>query len=72
MGEVAPQVQSAIESAHGGGQALDSQVQQKMESAFGADFSAVPVHTDGEAHALNEAVNAAAFTTGQDIFFRQG
>ncbi|SRR5216684_3058924 len=71
-GEVAPQVQSAIESARGGGQALDSQVQRKMESAFGVDFSAVRVHTDGEAHALNEAVNAAAFTTGQDIFFRQG
>jgi Domain of unknown function (DUF4157) len=71
-GELAPQLQSAIESRRRGGQALDSQVQHKMESAFGADFSSVRVHTDGEAHALNKAVNAAAFTTGQDIFFRQG
>jgi len=43
-----------------------------MESAFGTDFSGVRVHTDAEADALNQAVNAVAFTTGQDVFFRQG
>jgi hypothetical protein len=43
-----------------------------MESAFGSDFSGVRVHTGSEAHALNRAVNAVAFTTGQDIFFRDG
>jgi hypothetical protein len=43
-----------------------------MERAFGADFSSVKVHTDAEADTLNQELNARAFTTGQDIFFRQG
>jgi hypothetical protein len=41
-----------------------------MESFFGVDFGGVRIHTDIEAHALNRALNARAFTTGQDIFFR--
>jgi hypothetical protein len=43
-----------------------------MESAFGSDFGGVRVHTDGEAGVLNRAINAVAFTTGQDIFFSPG
>jgi hypothetical protein len=71
-GEVSPHVETAIERARGGGQSLDQSVRREMEPAFGADFSRVRVHTDSEAHSLNRAVNAVAFTTGQDIFFRQG
>jgi hypothetical protein len=41
-----------------------------METALGADFGAVRVHTGTEAHQLNQAVSAIAFTTGPDIFFR--
>ena len=69
-GQVTPEVESAIEHSRGGGQALDTGVRRQMESAFGSDFSGVRVHTGSEAHALNRAVNAVAFTTGQDIFFR--
>src|SRR5262249_16056441 len=36
------------------------------------DFSGVRIHTGAESHSLNRAVNAIAFTTGQDIFFRDG
>jgi hypothetical protein len=43
-----------------------------MEGAFGADFSGVKVHTDSKSHELNQSIQARAFTTGQDIFFRQG
>jgi hypothetical protein len=43
-----------------------------MEQAFGADFSGVKVHTDGQSDQLNQSIQARAFTTGQDIFFRQG
>ena len=71
-GQVTPEVESAIEHSRGGGQALDTGVRRQMESAFGSDFSGVRVHTGSEAHALNRAVNAVAFTTGQDIFFRKG
>ncbi len=66
-----PEVESAIERKRGGGQALDGSVRLQMERAFGSDFSGIRVHTDSEAHALNHAVDAVAFTTGQDIFFRQ-
>ena len=71
-GEVAPQVESAIERARGGGQPLDAGVRLQMESAFGADFGGVRVHTDSGGDSLNQAVGAVAFTTGNDIFFRQG
>ncbi len=70
--EVAPEVEATIQRKRGGGQALDSTVQVQMESAFGTDFSGVRVHADGEADGLNRALSARAFTTGQDIFFRQG
>jgi hypothetical protein len=70
--EVTSDVESAIDRARSGGQALDQGVRSQMEAAFGADFGAVRVHTGPEAHALNRAVNATAFTTGPDIFFRDG
>ncbi|WP_008309404.1 DUF4157 domain-containing protein [Leptolyngbya sp. PCC 6406] len=66
-------VEQRIEQSRGQGQTLPSDIQGKMESAFGADFSGVRVHANSaESHQLNEAVGARAFTTGQDIFFRQG
>lgn len=68
--DVPPDVERAIDHERGGGQPLDGGVRRQMEPAFGADFSRVRVHTGPEAHALNREVNAVAFTTGQDIFFR--
>jgi hypothetical protein len=55
-----------------GGQPLDSAVQAQAGPALGADFSGVRVHTSPEANELNQQLNARAFTTGQDIFFREG
>ena len=43
-----------------------------MEQAFGADFGGVKVHTDSRSDQLNQSIQARAFTTGQDVFFRQG
>ena len=70
--EAVPDVEQAIQRVRGGGQTLDSGARIRMESAFGADFSGVRVHTDGGADTLNRQLSARAFTTGQDIFFRQG
>ena len=61
-----------INQQRGAGQALDTGVQRQMGGAMGHDFSGVRVHTSGEAHQLNEQVGAVAFTTGSDIFFREG
>jgi hypothetical protein len=71
-GEVPPELETTINRTRGGGHALDSLVRRQMESAFGADFSGVRVHTGTEADTLNQTLNARAFTTGNDIFFRQG
>jgi len=61
-----------INRGRSGGQPLAENLQQQMGAAFGQDFSGVRVHTGGEANDLNQDLNAKAFTTGADIFFREG
>jgi len=70
--DVPQDVENSIHRERGGGQNLDPGVRRQMESSFGANFSGVRVHTDGQADSLSRTLNARAFTTGQDIFFRQG
>ena len=69
---VSPSLEAAIQHARNGGHALPEQEREPMEGAFGADFSGVRLHTGEEANRLNHAMQAKAFTTGRDIFFRQG
>ena len=69
---IAPDTEQDVQAARGGGQALPAQLRQQMGAAFGADFGGLHIHTDQRANTLNRALNARAFTTGQDIFFRQG
>jgi hypothetical protein len=64
--------ETRINRERGSGQPLDSAVQAKMSDATGQDFSSVKVHTGSESHALNQQLSAKAFTTGNDIFFREG
>jgi len=70
--DVGPDLESAIHRARSGGQPLLDGLLLPMERAFGADFGGVRVHTDGVADSLNRSLQARAFTTGQDIFLRQG
>jgi len=65
-------IERQINSSKGGGSPLSDEVRSFMEPRFGADFSQVRVHTDAQADQLNRSVQARAFTTGQDVFFRQG
>jgi Domain of unknown function (DUF4157) len=65
-------LESTINSARGSGQPLDAGLQSSMGQAFGTDFSRVKVHTDTQSDQLNQSIQARAFTTGQDVFFRQG
>jgi hypothetical protein len=71
-GEIGSDLESTIESARSGGQAMDEGVRGKLEGAFGADFSGVRVHTDAQSDTLNHSIQAKAFTTGSDIFFSKG
>ncbi len=71
-GEASTDLESSIQSARAGGQSLDASLQNKMGQAMGADFSDVKVHTDTQSDQLNHSIQSKAFTTGQDVFFRQG
>ncbi|MEQ9668819.1 eCIS core domain-containing protein [Coleofasciculus sp. G2-EDA-02] len=70
--EAAPNIEQEIEQKRGSGQPISNKIRQPMEQAFGADFSQVQVHTDSKSNKLNESIQAKAFTTGTDIFFKQG
>jgi hypothetical protein len=65
-------VERSIDQARGGGQGMDHATQTRMESAFGANFSGVRIHADSRADALSQSLSARAFTTGTDVFFREG
>lgn len=70
--ELDESVARAIEERKGRGQPLDEGVRDEMEGALGHDLSDVRVHTGADAHDLSDAVSARAFTTGNDVFFKQG
>jgi predicted secreted Zn-dependent protease len=61
-----------IEAAAGRGQPLDPNIERRLKEGLRADLSNVRVHTDSNADQLARAVGAVAFTSGQDIFFREG
>lgn len=63
-------IQRQAESGTGIG--LDGGIRARLETGLGADLSQVRVHTDSEADSMARSVDAAAFTSGQDIFFRSG
>ena len=61
-----------IQTASAGGSRLYPDVQRWLEHGLSADLSNARIHTDREADDLARSVGATAFTTGQDIFFRNG
>src|SRR5215831_6897194 len=69
---VTQDVEAAIARSCHGGHGLDGETRRTMEAAFGADFGDVRIHADAKSDALNRALSATAFTTGPDIFFREG
>lgn len=56
----------------GAGQPLEAPVRQRMEASFGADFSDVRVHSGGTAAASARAVDAHAYTVGNEIVLGDG
>lgn len=72
-GPVSEGVESGIQSARrSGGSAMDASIKGPMEQAFGADFSAVRIHSGADAADLSQQIQAKAFTTGNDIFLGRG
>lgn len=66
---VPPMVDEVLRSP---GQPLDAATRAFMEPRFGYDFSRVNVHADERAAASAQAVNALAYTVGNDIIFGAG
>jgi hypothetical protein len=57
---------------HGAGVPLDEASRGRMEASFGADFSDVRVHTGGSAAESARAVDAHAYTVGNEIVLGDG
>ncbi len=69
LSEVNSNLEYDIQSLKGGGQPLSENDRAFFEPRFGRDFSQVRVHTDANAASTAKAVNARAFTLGQDVVF---
>ena len=54
------------------GQSLAQGPRSFMEARFGHDFSRVRIHTDDKAAKSAKAINAQAYTFGQDVVFGKG
>ncbi len=62
----------SINQSRGSGHALDDDISARTGGVMGQDFSDVTVHTDSNADQLSQDLGAKAFTTGKDIYFRDG
>ncbi len=71
-GELSPGFARELEQSRAGGQTLDGATRAEMEGSLGANFGGVRLHTGEQANRLSRAINADAFTSGRDIFFRDG
>jgi hypothetical protein len=70
--EISGDFENRLHSARGRGVPLPDQLRNEFEPKFGADFSAVQIHTGTESAELNQEVQAKAFTNGSDIHFDEG
>lgn len=71
-GELPSDIAQRIEHQRGSGTPLDPEVRSQMEDAFGYNFSDVQIHTNASAEKLARELRAKAFTSGKDVFFREG
>ena len=67
-----PAVEEGIGRARGGGQRLEEFVRGDLQPWFATDLRSVRIHADSHADRLARAVDAVAFTVGNDVFFRGG
>jgi outer membrane protein OmpA-like peptidoglycan-associated protein len=70
--EASATVDAQVGSMRGGGQPLPGAVRSFFEQRLSQDFGAVRVHTGRSASETTEALNARAYTVGNDIAFAPG
>ena len=69
---VSEDIEADINAARGSGQPLPDSLRESLEPQLGHDFGQVHIHTDAQANRLSQQLGAEAFTTGSDVFFREG
>ena len=67
-----PQFSAQLQQSAASGKKLPSNTRQDMEARFGHSFSQVRIHTDQQAVAMTQQVNAEAFATGNHIYLNAG
>src|SRR5262249_40574321 len=72
LNDASASFEEQLELQQGKGNQLPGDAQAFLESRLGIDLSAVRVHTGEHADSLAKSVQATAFTTGSDMFFRDG
>jgi hypothetical protein len=70
--DVTDHLLGAINQTRNNGRPIGEPIRSRMNSAFGADFGSVRLHTDNYAANLARSIHALAFTHGRDIFFGAG
>ena len=61
-----------LRSRLGQGQPLPTDTRNRLEPGLGWNFANINVHDDNSADRLSQQIQARAFTTGNDVFFRSG
>ncbi len=62
----------ALQRASSSGHGLADADQESLEQSYGTSLNDVRVHTGSDAAGLADGMNAAAFTSGSDIYFGKG
>jgi hypothetical protein len=69
---LSPAPAASLRVASSAGQPLSRQLRAELEEAFGAELSAVRVHSDTAASAAARERHALAFASGRDLYFDDG
>jgi len=66
-----PAVEAALQQ-RGTGQSLPAELRREMDRELGVSLAGVRIHTDAVAGHAAHALDAEAFTVGEDVFFADG
>ena len=72
IAQSAPSISDRLVERQAEGEPLPAMTRQRMESAFGHDFSRVRIHRGAEAGEISRQLSALAFTHGSHIYFGNG
>jgi hypothetical protein len=69
---ILPTTRERLLAQRGSGEPLQASTRAHLERGLGHSLSSMRIHADAAADALARDLDAVAFTSGQDVFFRAG